>query len=86
MMNAVAVQISMVSTNTPRDWMSPCLTGWDTVAVAATLGTLPMPASLENRPRLTPLSIAAAMPPVKPPAISASPKAPPMICLNISGR
>ena len=65
MMNAVAVQMIIVSTNTPSDWIRPCFTGCDTVAVAATLGTLPIPASLENSPRLTPLSSAAAMPPAR---------------------
>ena len=52
MMNAVEVQITMVSTNTPSDCTKPCLTGWDTVAVAAAFGALPMPASFENRPAL----------------------------------
>ena len=32
--------------------MSPCFTGWETDAVAATLGALPSPASLEKSPRL----------------------------------
>ena len=86
MINAVAVQMMMVSTKTPSDWINPCLTGCDTVAVAATLGALPMPASLENRPRLTPLSIAAAIPPVKPPAICCIPNAPPMISAKACGR
>ncbi len=84
MMNAVEVQITMVSTKTPSDWTKPCLTGWETVAVAAAFGALPMPASFENRPRFTPLSIAAAMPPTNPPASSSMPKAPPMIILKTS--
>ena len=41
MTKAVAVHTTMVSTNTPRDWMSPCWTGWATVAVAAALGAVP---------------------------------------------
>ena len=84
MMNAVDVQITMVSTNTPRDCTKPCFTGCDTVAVAAAFGALPMPASFENRPRLTPFSMAAAMPPTNPPASSSIPKAPPMIILKTS--
>ena len=36
------------------------------VATAAMFGAEPMPASLENRPRLTPFSIAAVMPPAMP--------------------
>ena len=58
-MRAVAVHTTIVSTNTPMDWIKPWLTGWEVVAVAATLGTDPSPASLENSPRLTPLSTAA---------------------------
>lgn len=58
-MRAVAVHTTSVSTNTPRDWMKPWRTGWDVVAVAAALGTEPSPASLENRPRRTPLIMAA---------------------------
>jgi hypothetical protein len=38
-----------------------------------------MPASFENRPRLTPFIIAAIMPPATPPAASCRPKAEPMI-------
>ena len=41
MTKAVAVHTTTVSTNTPRDWMSPCWTGWATVAVAAALGAVP---------------------------------------------
>ena len=67
-MAAVAVQTMMVSTNTPSICTSPCCTGWATVAAAAALGALPMPASLEKSPRLTPLSSAAIIPPATPPA------------------
>ena len=41
MTKAVAVHTTMVSTNTPRDWIRPCWTGWATVAVAAALGAVP---------------------------------------------
>ena len=41
MTKAVAVHTMIVSTNTPRDWMRPCWTGWETVAVAAALGAVP---------------------------------------------
>ena len=75
MMNAVAEHTMIVSTKTPRDCTSPCFTGWLVVAVAAALGALPMPASLENSPRLAPLSRAAASPPVMPAAASPSPNA-----------
>ncbi len=75
MMKAVAVHTTMVSTKTPRDWMSPCWTGWATVAVAAAKGAVPCPASLENRPRLVPLMRAARIPPVTPPAKGRGPKA-----------
>ena len=66
MSRPVAVHTTMVSTNTPKDWMSPWRTGWATVAVPAALGTVPRPASLENRPRRTPLSTAATIPPDTP--------------------
>ena len=75
MMKAVAVHTTIVSTKTPRDWMSPCWTGWATVEVAAAKGAVPCPASLENRPRRVPLVRAAMMPPVTPPAKGAGPKA-----------
>ena len=39
---------------TESAWIRPCLTGWETEAVAAALGAEPIPASLENRPRLMP--------------------------------
>ncbi len=48
-------------------------------AQAAMFGAEPMPASLENSPRLTPFSIAAATPPATPPAASWKPKALPTI-------
>ena len=54
MMNAVQEHTTRVSVNTPSAWMSPCFTGWLTVAAAAALGALPSPASLLNRPRLMP--------------------------------
>ena len=64
---AVAVHTTIVSMKTPRDWMRPWRTGWDTVAVAAALGAVPWPASFENRPRWVPLTMAARMPPPSPP-------------------
>lgn len=56
--NAVALQITIVSTNTPSIWISPCVTGWRVLAVAAAFGALPIPASFENSPRFTPIAIA----------------------------
>jgi hypothetical protein len=35
----------------------PCLTGWVTEAVAPAFGAEPMPPSLENMPRRTPIMI-----------------------------
>jgi hypothetical protein len=37
--------MTSVSMNTPKDCTSPCLAGWETSAVAAAFGALPMPAS-----------------------------------------
>ena len=84
-MNAVALQITMVSMNTASDWIRPCSTGCATVAAPAMLGELPSPASHANRPRFTPVSIAAAIPPAKPPASCRIPNAPPMISSIMPG-
>ena len=84
-MRAVAVHTTMVSTNTPRDCTRPCWTGWATVAVAAALGTEPSPASLENRPRLMPLSAAAVNPPARPAKAWLSPKAPSTMLASAAG-
>ena len=62
-MKAVQVHIISVSVNTPKVWISPCLTGWETSAVAATFGADPIPASLLNRPRLIPCIKAIPIPP-----------------------
>ena len=61
--NAVQVHIINVSVNTPNVWISPCFTGCETNAVAATLGAEPMPASLLNNPRLIPCMSAMPTPP-----------------------
>ncbi|MNW56156.1 hypothetical protein D3C74_338600 [compost metagenome] len=85
MMKAVAEHTTIVSTNTPSDWIRPCLAGCETVAVAAAFGALPMPASFENRPRLTPLSSAARIPPAVPATAWSSPNAPSTICRTTPG-
>jgi len=71
-MKAVQVQMSSVSVKTPRAWISPCFTGCETCAVAATFGAEPMPASLLNSPRLIPCISAA---PTVPPKACSQPKA-----------
>ena len=73
--------------NTPSDCTKPWLTGWcgSGVAAAAILGALPMPASLENSPRLTPFSIAAANEPATPPAAWDRPRALPMMVPSTAG-
>ena len=53
-MKPVMVHTRIVSKYTPRAWTRPCLAGCDADEVAAALGTEPIPASLENRPRLMP--------------------------------
>ena len=50
----VVVQMRMVSTNTSKIPYMPWRTGWSVVAAACTMGALPRPASLENRPRAMP--------------------------------
>ncbi len=66
MARAVAVHTTMVSTSTPKAWMKPCCAGWATVADPAAQAAPPSPASLENRPRRTPLRTAIATPPAVP--------------------
>src|SRR5699024_6659500 len=68
----VAVQIRIVSINTDSIWTRPCLTGWDTAALAAAFGAEPTPASLENSPRLMPCMI---QDPANPPKIARKSKA-----------
>ena len=63
-MPADAVQMTIVSIKTEKVCTRPCLTGWLTEAEAAALGAEPMPASLENRPRLMPWTT---IEPAKPP-------------------
>src|SRR5690606_29791742 len=63
MISAVQLHRIRVSMNTLSDCTMPCATGCLTSATAATLGALPSPASLENSPRLTPIRMAAPMPP-----------------------
>ena len=82
MMKAVQEQTTRVSVNTPRAWMRPCLTGWETAAVAAALGALPSPASLLNKPRFTPFIMAA---PRVPPTACSNPKALSIITLKMWG-
>ena len=55
--NAVQVQIIIVSVKTPSDCIKPCFTGCEVSAVAAALGALPIPASLENKPLFIPTNI-----------------------------
>ena len=60
---AVQLQMSRVSMNTPRAWLSPTLAGWSVSAAAAAQGAEPEPASLEKRPRLMPFITTAPKPP-----------------------
>ena len=82
MISAVQLHRMMVSMNTLSDCTMPCATGCLTSATAATLGALPRPASLENRPRLTPMMMAAPMPPAK---AGSKPKALRKMVPNASG-
>lgn len=60
---AVAEHTSNVSKNTPNPWINPCLAGWETDAVAAAIGSPPIPAPLKKSPLVTSLIIAAVIPP-----------------------
>ena len=81
-MKAVQVHITKVSENTPNVCISPCFTGCDTSAVAATLGADPSPASLLNKPLFIPFIIAA---PIMPPKAWFQPKALETISSNTAG-
>ena len=81
-MKPVALQIKIVSTNTPKACNKPCFTGWDTFEVAAAFGALPIPASLEYSPLLIPCNIAT---PIAPPTACFIPKAASMILINNAG-
>lgn len=82
MMKAVQVQMTSVSVKTPRVWISPCFTGCETWAVAATFGAEPIPASLLKSPRLMPCINAA---PTAPPSVCSQPKASATISSSTSG-
>ena len=56
--NAVIVSTMNVSMNTPTIATTPCSCGSFTLAIACACGVLPIPASLENRPRFAPCEIA----------------------------
>ena len=57
MMNAVIEQTAMVSMNTSKMPMTPCSDGCFTLAMPWAMGALPMPASLDSTPRLTPAAM-----------------------------
>ena len=63
MIIAVHEQMMIVSINTPSACIRPTLAGWSLSAAAAAQGAEPEPASLENRPRLTPFISTAPKPP-----------------------
>lgn len=81
-MKAVQVQMTSVSVKTPRVWISPCFTGCETWAVAATFGAEPIPASLLKSPRLMPCINAA---PTAPLSVCSQPKASATISSSTSG-
>ena len=60
-------------------WTSPCLTGWETSAVAPAFGAEPIPASFENKPLFIPYIT---QEPLNPPIIALKSNA----WLNISAK
>ena len=60
---AVQLQMTTVSINTPSACTRPIFTGSSHSAAAAAQGAEPLPASLENSPRLTPFISTAPKPP-----------------------
>ena len=73
--NPVIVQIISVSITVPIMDTSPCATGSSVFAVAAAIGALPSPASLEKIPLAIPFCIATRIAPSVPPAAARSPNA-----------
>ena len=67
------VQIMMVSIKVPVMEISPCSAGHFVFAAAATIGALPRPDSLENKPRAIPLRIANIIVAPKKPPVAAVP-------------
>ena len=62
--------------NTPNICRKPWVAGWSVDAAAAAFGADPMPASLENKPRRTPMVMPCAMVyPAKPAAAGPNPNA-----------
>ncbi|MND44041.1 hypothetical protein D3C80_348680 [compost metagenome] len=87
MMIAVLVHTMKVSTNTPSICTKPWFTGCFTSDAAAAFGAEPIPASLENKPRLIPCIIAIdTAAPKKPPAAELKLKASVTISFKISGK
>jgi multiple sugar transport system permease protein len=83
MTKAVQLQMTIVSTRTPSAWTSPILTGSSQSAAAAAQGAEPLPASLENRPRLMPFIRTAPKPPA---ATCRRPKASEKMLPSTAGR
>ena len=79
MINADVEHISIVSMQTDKTCIIPCLIGCVVSAVAAEFGALPIPASLERRPLFIPINITL---PANPPDIDLKSKA----SLNISAK
>ena len=76
----------MVSTKTSKIPMMPCSDGCFTLAMPWAIGALPMPASFESTPRLTPVAMTCATDaPTKPPNAAAGCRAPATICPSTVG-
>ena len=78
----VRVEMIIVSIKTENTWMNPCSTGWSLSATAAAMVAVPMPASLDSRPRLIPWISAM---PNMPPKIASGLKAPPITLAKKAG-
>ena len=85
-MKAVIEQTTMVSMNTSKMPMTPCSEGCFTFAMPWAIGALPIPASFDSTPRLTPAAMTCATDaPTKPPNAAAGCSAPAMICPSTAG-
>ena len=74
--NAVREQMISVSKKVPVMETSACFPGWLVFAAAATIGALPIPDSLEKRPRATPKRMVwARVAPANPPVAAVPEKA-----------
>lgn len=81
----MTVHITMVSRKTSTTPIIPCWIGWSTAAEACAMDAVPMPASLVNIPRETPVRSAVSIEPMTPPVTAWGENAPRIMAENAAG-